>query len=312
MREYIALKKFHLGEITKDIFKDERIQFDGTNAIIRGEKVRAPSLMRVVGTHIQEAFVDANGKLLEQTMPVNIETPQQRAERLKKERLHQLRGSAGSGQFLDDTDMKSKDKVLPRNVAKEGPQKDEILKDQDAKSVKTIERSDIEVKTGAGERAIKKTAEAAKNEKKTHSKEVIHETEGTEVGKIKDFSINGAKAKIIEDEDPKSFYQAMLDGTPKKLDVDKDQFVTNSKRPVIHLDSQDEAVEVKRLVNGDFVTPSKDPLKEWSSMTVRKKETFIKKLTDISVIKQVISRETGTVKRKAEERLATLDGGKRV
>jgi len=305
MREYIALKKFHLGEITKDIFKDERIQFDGTNAIIRGEKVRAPSLMKIVGTLIQEAFTDVNGKLVEQSVPVNVETPQQRAERLKKERLHQIRGSAGSGQFLDDTDMKSKDKVIPRHVAKEAPAKDEILKDQDAKEVKVMKSHQIDVKTNADQRAAKAAAEAAKNVKKTHSKEVLHEVDGTEVAKIK-------TGTVQEDKEPKTFYEALMEGKPKKLDVDKDQFVTSNKRPVIKLESQDEAVEVKRLVNADIITPSKDPLKEWSSMTVKKKETFLKKENDTSVLKQIISRETGTVKRKAEERLATLDGGKGV
>lgn len=295
MKEYIAVKKFHLGEITKDIMKDERIKFDGTNAIIRGEKVRAPSLMRCVGTLIQEALTDADGKQLEQTAPsANFETPQQRSARLKQERLNQLRGSAGSGQFLEDHEMKMKESVTPRKTSVEAP-----LKDQGAKVVPS---HNVEVKTNAEARATKAADTAEKSKKKTHSKEVLVENDGKVVSKLK-------TAAIVEDEQPQSFYEALLEGETKKLDIAKDQFVA-TKRPVVHLDSQDEAVEVKRLVSADEITPSKDPLKEWSSMTATKKENFLKKATDTAVIKKIIERESGGVKRKAEERLANLDGGK--
>lgn len=295
MKEYIALKKFHLGELTTDIMKDERIRFDGTNAIIRGEEVKAPSLMRVVGTLIQEAVMDSAGKLIEQTTPVNIETPQQRAARMKQERLLKLRGSAGNGEFLEDHEISARAnaKVSPRKTANETP-----VKDQDAK---IIQRDKIDVKTNQDQRLAKKAEELAKSEKNSKPREIINENEGVEVAKIK----NGT---FTEDLDPKSFYNSLLDGETKKLEVAKDQYV--AKKPVIKMDSQDDAVELKKLVTADEITPAVDPLKDWSSMTARKKENFIKKATDTAVIKKIVERETGSVKRKAEERLANLDGSK--
>jgi hypothetical protein len=194
---------------------------------------------------------------------ITQETASEKAKKAKEARLMQIRGSAGSGQFLEDTEMKKVDKRIVKATeysAKESPKED--------KKHKKVERP------------------------------IVQETEGVEVAKV-------TKNALVEDEQPKSFYENLLEGQSKKLEIAKDQFVPK----VIKKDSQDDAVEIKVLVDSE-ITASKDALKKWSSLNAKKKATFIKNSSDSAVIKQIISKESGSIKRKAEEKLAEINDGK--
>jgi hypothetical protein len=194
------------------------------------------------------------------------ESAEVRAKRLKEERLRQINGAKGNGEILEEIAVKPS-KVVKRDGTPISAQPVEII---DKKPF-------------------------SKREKKV----VIQETEGTEVGKIK-------KSAGMEDDASKSFYEALLDGEKKKLEVAKDQYA--AKKPIKK--DQDEAVEVKKLVESigekSEITPKSDPLKSWKSLTAKKKEAFIKKATDISLIKQIIDSEGGAIRRKAEERLVEV------
>ena len=73
-------------------------------------------------------------------------------------------------------------------------------------------------------------------------------------------------------------------------------------------ENQDEGVEVKKLPKNVAEAPQNDPLKHWSKMTATRKENYIKKATSSEILKEIIAKENGIVKRKAEERLEQLQG----
>jgi len=279
MRDYVVVKGFYSGEFDKYLAENEKIKFDGQKAIFRGETVKAPQLMaaKKVGW-IVEAKIDENGQEIKDVAPASVETPEQRAKRIKAERLQKVNGAKGNGEFLD-----------------------EVVNRQATKVKKRVE-------------SPSQTAEAAAAEKveattKTASLNIVKETEGVEVKKV---NLVEEHAVTEDETNNKSFYQALMDGERKKIPIDKDQFIP-PKKEVIVLESQDEAVEVKRLLNNDAeISTTSNPLKEWPKMTAKKKETFIKKATDTVVIKQIINQETGTVKRKAVERLEELNERKGV
>jgi hypothetical protein len=260
MREYIATKSFYSGELDQYVQKDERIKFDGVKAEFRGEDKKAPSLMSAIRAGIlSPAQVTSLGKS-EEDASIPQESASERAKKAKEARLMQIRGSAGNGQFLEDTEMKKVDKRIVKSTVDE--------KETEIKKDKKVERP------------------------------IVQETEGVEVAKV-------TKNAVVEDEHPKSFYENLMEGQTKKLEVAKDQFVPK----VIKKDSQDDAIEVKSLVDSEM-TASKDPLKNWSSLNAKKKATFIKNASDSAVIKQIISKESGSIKRKAEEKLAEINGDK--
>src|SRR5271168_4593438 len=102
MKEYIAAKRFHSGELNNYVEKDERIKFDGVRAVFRGETRVAPQLMSAVRAGLMEAAkVGEDGKPLDQE-PTVPETSVERAARMKKERLAATRGVAGNGEFVED------------------------------------------------------------------------------------------------------------------------------------------------------------------------------------------------------------------
>ena len=274
-REYIATKSFFAGEINLKINEQERIRFDGFKAMIRGQEYKCSTLMAAIRVGLLTlAQTDATGKQIEQTEPMK-ESPEQRAKRLKEERLRAINGAKGNGEILEEITVK------PTKVVK-----------RDGTPVTT--QSAIE-------------APVSEEKPRKEKRAIIQENEGKEVAKVSKPDAG------VEDDSSKSFYEALLDGEKKKLEVAKDQFAA---KKVIKKDNQDDAVEVKKLVEsvGDAseITPKKDPLKSWKSMTVKKKEAFIKKQTDISLIKRIIDSEGGTIRRKAEERLAEVDHAKDV
>jgi hypothetical protein len=272
-REYIATKSFFAGEINLKINEQERIRFDGFKAMIRGQEYKCSTLMAAIRAGLLTlAQTDATGKQIEQMEPVK-ESAEQRAKRLKEERLRAINGAKGNGEILEEITVKP---------------------------TKVVKRDGTPVMAQA-------TTEVSEKPKKKEKRAIIQENEGKEVAKV-------SKPEAgIEDDTSKSFYEALLDGEKKKLEIAKDQFAA---KKVIKKDNQDDAVEVKKLVEsvGDAseITPKKDPMKSWKSMTVKKKEAFIKKQTDISLIKRIIDSEGGTIRRKAEERLAEVDHAKDV
>jgi len=271
MREYIASKRFYSGELNIYIEKDERLKFDGVRALIRGDEKKAPTLMSAVKAHwLEPVAFDAMGKAIEEA-PAVEESAADRAARLKTERLAKLHGVTGNGEFIDDVAHKF---------------------------AKPIPRPEIPTP------AVNKEPEPAPA-KREFSAEIIHETEGVEVAKVKTAGL------VTEETDTKGFYEALLDGEKKKLPIENDQF-TPVKSKVIKVDNQSDAVEVKKLTAsvGEETesTPSTNPLKSWKSMTAKKKESFIKKEKDSQIIKKIINDETGSIKRKAQERLDELEG----
>lgn len=279
MKEYIASKRFFSGELNDYVEKNERIKFDGVRATFRGETRVAPQLMSAIRAKFLEAAkVGEDGKPIEQAADAE-ETPVQRAARMKRERLAQVRGVAGNGEFVEDAVF-------------------------DAKRV-AQHRKEQQLKTTADKTVAQDmTEDAAKTKGK--KLEVVTETEGTEVGKIKTGAIDDS------DKNQKTFYDALLNNERKKLPVDKDQFVPDKKRKLVVQDDENDAVEIKKLADsiGESaeIAISGSPLKAWNSLTVRKKETFLKKATDTSVIKKIIEQEkVASVKKKAEARLQELD-----
>lgn len=271
-REYIATKTFFAGEINQRINDQERIQFDGFKAVIRGQEYKCSSLMAAIKAGLLAlAQVDKSGKTIEQAEPIT-EAPEARAKRLKEERLRQINGAKGNG---------------------------EILEEVSTKPSKVVKRDGTPVK--------KKEPEAVPApEVKRQAPKIIQESEGEEVAKIK------KSASGTEEDSSKSFFEALLDGERKKLEVARDQYAT---KKVVKTDDQSEAVEVKKLVDSvesvsAEIAPAKDPLKGWKSMNSKKKEAFIKKATDTSLIKRIIDSEGGAIRRKAEERLAEVDHAK--
>jgi hypothetical protein len=272
-REYIATKSFFAGEINLKINEQERIRFDGFKALIRGQEYKCSTLMAAIRAGLLLlAHTDASGKPIEQTEPVK-ESAEQKAKRLKEERLRSLNGAKGNGEILEEITVKPS---------------------------KIVKRDGTPV--GSSQPAV-----SEEKSKKKEKRSIIQETEGLEVAKV------AKSTSGVEEDSSKSFYESLLDGEKKKLEVAKDQFAA---KKVVKKDNQDDAVEVKKLVEsvGDAseITPKKDPLKTWKSMTVKKKEAFIKKQTDISLIKRIIDSEGGSIRRKAEERLAEVDHAKDV
>jgi len=267
-REYIATKTFFAGEINLKINEQERIKFDGFKALIRGQEYKCSTLMAAVRAGLlMLAQTDASGKSIEHVE----ESAENRAKRMKEERLRAINGAKGNGEILEEIAVKPS-KVVKRDG------------------------------TPVAQAAVVEIAEVKHPKKEKRA--VVQENEGKEVAKV-------TKAKSgLEEDTSKSFYEAMLDGDKKKLEIAKDQFA----RKVIKKSSQDDAVEVKKLVESvgeaSEITPKKDPLKSWKSFTVKKKEAFIKKATDISLIKRIIDSEGGNLRRKAEERLAEVDHAK--
>lgn len=266
-KEYIATKSFFAGEINLKINDQERIKFDGFKAHIRGQEYKCSSLMAAVRAGLLAlAQTDKSGNPIEAVSPPS-ESAEARAKRLKEERLRQVNGAKGNGEILEEVSVK------PSKVVK---------RDGTPVVTQPVELNKVEPKL--------------KREKKV----VIQETEGTEVAKVK-------KSAGAEDDTSKSFYEALLEGDKKKLEVAKDQYAA---KKVVKKDKQDDSVEVKKLVEsvGDKseTTPKSDPLKSWKSLTVKKKEAFIKKATDISLIKRIIDSEGGSIRRKAEERLVEV------
>ena len=266
LNEYIATKEFYSGDLDIYIQKGERIGFDGVKALVRGDEMKAPHLGAAIRTKLLEiATVDALGQAL--STPIEkSESPAEKAERLKAERLAKVYGATGNGVPFDEKKGQQVDKRMPRREI--------ALKERVAKESKA--KLDIQKET---------------------KMPVITETEGVEVGKVK-------KTGVAIETDPKSFYEAMLEGEHKKLSVDQDSYVPKSK--VIKVDSQSEAVEVKKLVSADQVTPAGDPLKDWGKMNATRKQAFIKKQKDVEVLKKIVESETGETKRKAMERLKGL------
>jgi hypothetical protein len=268
-REYIATKSFFAGEINLKINEQERIQFDGFKATIRGQEYKCSTLMAAVRAGLLSlAQVDKSGQKIEQAEPI-AEAPEARAKRLKEERLRQINGAKGNGEILEEVSTK------PKVVKRDGtPVK---------KAVEPVETPPQKVET------------------KTPPK-IIQESEGEEIAKIK------KSASGTEEDNSKSFFEALLDGERKKLEISRDQYAA---KKVIKKDDQSDAVEVKKLVDSvegsSEILTSKDPLKGWKSMNSKKKEAFIKKATDISLIKRIIDSEGGALRRKAEERLAEVD-----
>lgn len=273
-REYIATKSFFAGEINLKINEQERVKFDGFKAHIRGQEYKCSSLMAAIRAGLLTlALTDKAGKPIEQEAAPQ-ESAEARAKRLKEERLRQVNGAKGNGEILEEVSVKPS-KVVKRD------------------GTPLSQPSEV----------VDKTPETPKLKQK---KAVVQETEGTEVGKVK------KPAAGVEDDTSKSFYNALLDGEKKKLEVAKDQYATK----VVKKDTQDDSVEVKKLVEsvGDKseIAPKSDPLKSWKSLTVKKKEAFIKKATDISLIKRIIDSEGGALRRKAEERLVEVKDDKSV
>lgn len=296
MREYIATKRFHLGELDVYVEEGERVKWDGLKAVIKGEEKRASSIGAAIrGGQLVAAKFDAAGKEIE-AAPVKEETPQERAARLKAERLNKIRGSAGNGQFLEDVKTSQVEKATPSRYKKE------IQSDVDSRVVKTINKQASEPSelgdVNVSARVVKAGEVATKAKPK---REVVQESEGVEVAKVK------PPVDHTVEESDKGFYEYMMDGERKKLPVDRDQYAIQPKRPIVVQDNQDEAVEVKKLPRDVKEAPEgTDPLKHWSKMTATRKENYIKKATDSDILKQIIAKENGVVKRKAEERLEQL------
>lgn len=280
MREYIAKKEFYSGDIDSYIQKGERVQYDGMKLIIRGEEKKAPGLRAAIGVFLEAATTDARGKPID-AAPQQTETPKEKAERLKAERIAQVYGGTGNGVPFDDKKGQLVDKRQPR--------KDIELKQHTAKEAK----KKLEIEKAANKTALKKTA--YQNKPKL---EVVSETEGVEVAKVK-------AGVVSENKDPRTFYETLLDGERKKLSVDKDSYVPQ-KRPVVVIEDQNEAVEIKRLTGADQITPSGNALKDWDKMTATKKHAFIKKQNDAEVLKKIAAEETGETKRKAVDKLNSL------
>lgn len=268
-REYIATKSFFAGEINLKINEQERVQFDGFKAVIRGQEYKCSTLMAAIRAGLLSlAQTDKAGKPMEQSAP--MESAEDRAKRIKEERLRQVNGAKGNGEILEEVATK------PSKVVK---------RDGTPVQIQPVEIIDKNTKT-------------AKKEKKV----IIQESEGQEVAKVTK-SPSGT-----EEDTSKSFFEALIDGERKKLEVSRDQYAA---KKVVKIDTQDEAKEVKKLVESvgeaSEVTAAKDPLKGWKSMTAKKKEAFIKKATDSSLIKRIIDTEGGAIRRKAEKRLAEVD-----
>lgn len=271
-REYIATKSFFAGEINLKINEQERIQFDGFKAVIRGQEYKCSSLMAAVRAGLLSlAQIDKSGKKIEQAEPI-AEAPEDRAKRLKEERLRQINGAKGNGEILEEVSVKTK----------------------------VVKRDGTPVKKQAEAFESPDPKESSKRQPK-----IIQESEGEEVAKIK------KSASGTEEDTSKSFFEALIDGERKKLDVSRDQYAA---KKVVKKDDQSDAVEVKKLVDSvegsSEITASKDPLKGWKSLNSKKKEAFIKKATDTSLIKRIIDSEGGAIRRKAEERLAEVSHAK--
>lgn len=302
MREYIASKRFHLGELDVYIEEGERVKWDGLKAVIKGEEKRVSSISAAIrGGQLQAAKFDSSGKAIE-VAPVIEESPQEKAARLKAERLNKLRGSAGSGEFLEDVSSRQAMNETPSRFRKAKTEETKLYSDVDSRVVKTLNKSDLlpselgGINVGA---RVVKTGEAPN--KPVGKREIVQESEGVEVAKIK------SHVDHTVEEGDKGFYEYMLDGQRKKLSIDKDQYTVPSKRPIVQQEDQNDGVEIKKLPKNVAEAPTgTDPLKNWSKMTATRKENYIKKATDSTILKQIIAKENGVVKRKAEERLEQL------
>ena len=66
MEKYIVAIKFHLGEITRDLYKGTRVSFDGHTALINNsEEIIAPSLNSAVKANWMILLEDAPKELIE-------------------------------------------------------------------------------------------------------------------------------------------------------------------------------------------------------------------------------------------------------
>lgn len=296
MREYITTKGFYSGDLDKYVLEKEQIKFDGLRAIFRGEEHKAPQLAAAIKVGwLIPVTTDAKGKLVADVAPENQETAEQRAKRLRAERLQKINGSAGSGEFLEEHHAKlAQAKKVKPVEAKAEPEK---------KKVRELVEADGTALTHPD---IKKKAEAPAPEPKK-VRELINEQDGDEVKKI-----NVAAHASEEESDPGSFYEALQSGEKKSLSVTRDQYVPKpsdedpfkAKAKVVA--TSDDNSDLQAALNAQDGV-GKHPVKGWSSMSATKKQAYIKKATDNALLKQIIASEKGVVKRKAQERLSEID-----